>query len=146
VSGASAHNAATATTIEEAIAFYDSPAFNNSPAGRAGAIDLTAEQIDDIGRFLRSVNAAFNAQLALKRLEAARAVLLAFPFSHLDVQRELLRLANVEVIDALEDLLGQPGLDVESRIALATARVLIDGARVEPSPILRLVTLHAPWQ
>src|SRR6185295_3198897 len=69
--GASAHNTPTATTIEEAIAFYDSPAFNNSPSGRIAPIDLTAEQIDDIGRFLRGVNATFNAAMAIKRLDAA---------------------------------------------------------------------------
>src|SRR6185436_9093888 len=78
VSGASAHDASTATTIEEAIAFYDSPAFNNSPVGQVFPIDMTAEQIDDIGRFLRGVNAAFNAQLTLKRLDAARALVLRF--------------------------------------------------------------------
>jgi mono/diheme cytochrome c family protein len=143
ISGAAAHNAATATTIEEAIAFYDTPAFNNSPAGRAGPIDLTAEQIDDIGRFLRGVNAAFNVQLALKRLDAARAVAAAFHNRHVEVQRELLRLANVEVTDALEDLLGQPGLNVESRIALALARALIEQARLEPSPVFRLAAIHA---
>src|SRR5678816_490194 len=57
ISGASAHNTAVATTIEEAIAFYDSPAFNNSPSGQAVPINLTAAEIDNIGRFLRGVNA-----------------------------------------------------------------------------------------
>jgi mono/diheme cytochrome c family protein len=146
VSGASAHNTPTATTIEEAIAFYDSPAFNNSPSSAAGRIDLTPTQIDDIGRFLRGVNAAFNAQLALKRLDAARALVLAFRNNHLDIQRELLRLANVEVIDALEVLLGQPNLNNESRLSLALARVLIEQAQQAQTPAVRFAAILAARQ
>jgi hypothetical protein len=143
ISGASAHNTPTATTIEEAIAFYDSPAFNDSPSGRAGRVDLTAEQIDDLGRFLRGVNAAFNAQLAMKRLDAAHALVLSFRNHHLDMQRELLRLANVEVIDALEVLLGQPNLNHESRRSLALSRALIEHAQRSHSPTLRLAAILA---
>ena len=90
-----------------------------------------------------SVNAAFNAQLAQKRLDAASAVAAAFHNRHVDVQRELLRLAGVEVIDALEDLRGQPELNVDSRDALERARALIDQARAEPSPVFRLTAIRA---
>jgi cytochrome c peroxidase len=40
------HNNASAT-LEEAVAFYNSPAFNNSPAalGLGGAINLNATQV-----------------------------------------------------------------------------------------------------
>src|SRR6185503_5813435 len=104
VSGASAHNTATATTIEEAIAFYDSPAFNNSPSGAVVPIDLTAEEIDNIGRFLRVLNASFNVALAARRLDAATALLDRFGNGKLGLQRQLLRLAKAEVDDALRVL------------------------------------------
>jgi len=140
ISGASAHDAPTATTIEEAIAFYDTPAFKNSPSGRA-VRDLTAEEIDNMGRFLRGVNAAFNAQLALKRLDAARALVLRFGNHEVAMQREMLRLANVEVIDAIDDLLGQASLNDDARLALVRARTLIDGARGATSPVIRLAAI-----
>ena len=143
ISGASAHNTPTATTIEEAIAFYDTPAFNASPLGQQLPIDLTAEQIDDIGRFLRGVNAAFNAQLAQKRLDAAGALVRTFGNRHVELQRELLRLANVEVIDAIEVLLGQARLNVESQAALVRARALVELAQSTASPAIRLAAILA---
>lgn len=143
VSGASAHNTSTATTIEEAIAFYDSPAFNNSPSGQVLPIDLTAEQITDIGRFLRSINAAFNAQLALKRLDAARTLVSTFRNRHVELQRELLRLADVELEDALEVLRGQARLNESSQQSLAHARTLIEAARGAASPGKRLTAIEA---
>lgn len=143
VRGASAHNTATATTIEQAIAFYDTPAFNTSPAAQIGTIDLTPAQIDDIGRFLRGINAAFNAQLALKRLDAARALVLRFGGEHLEVQRELLRLANVEVIDAIEVLLGRALLNLDARVSLIGARELIRTAQQAPTAFTRLTAILA---
>ena len=134
VSGASAHNAQTAKSIEEAVAFYDSPAFNGSPAAAAGQIDLTATQIDDIGRFLRAVNAAFNAQLALERLDAARAIVDQFGNDHLATQRKLLRLANEEMQDASKVLGGAPGLNTPSRVALVQARLAAGIAAIVRSP------------
>ncbi len=138
VSGASAHNTPTATSIEEAVAFYDSPAFNISPAAATGTIDLTMAQINDVGRFLRAVNAAFNAQLALKRLNAARAIVDHFGNQYLATQRRLLRLANVEVQDAIEVLGGAPQLNTQSRLALVQARQLIHEAANVSSSSQRL--------
>lgn len=55
------HNNARAT-IEQAVAFYNSDAFNNSPAGRAAGarIALSDEQVRDIAAFLRVINALEN--------------------------------------------------------------------------------------
>ena len=122
ITGASAHDTASATTIEEAIAFYDTPAFNNSPTGILVPIDLTPAQIEQLGRLLRAVNAAFNAQMAQKRVEAARALVLTFGNGHLAMQREMLRLARVEVVDAILVLRGQPHLNAESVASLVGAR------------------------
>jgi hypothetical protein len=141
VTGASAHNTETATTIEEAIAFYDSPAFNNSPSGRVGPIDLTATEIDDIGRFLRGVNATFNAALAIKRLDAATALVTRFHNAQLDTQREMLRLANAEVSDAIRVLAGVPNLDAASLLSLVAARELVDQAQLTGSEVHRVLAI-----
>lgn len=113
VSSASAYNTETATTIEEAVAFYDSPAFNNSPSGLVGPIDLTETEIAQIGRFLRVVNAAFNYQLAAKRLEAAIALMFEFGSQHRSMQQQMLKLARVEIDDAIEVLEGADGLHLD---------------------------------
>jgi hypothetical protein len=99
ISGSSAHNVPVATQIEEAIAFYDSPAFNSSPSGLIAPIHLTPDEIDNIGRFLRGLNAGFNAALVAKRLHAIAAIRAQFGDQHMDVQLELLRLAQVEAND-----------------------------------------------
>jgi cytochrome c peroxidase len=104
VSGASAHNTDEATTIEEAVAFYDSPAFNNSPSGQVAPINLTAQEINNIGRFLRALNAVFNAAQASKRLDAMVAVTAQFGDGARSVQFELLRLAAIELQDAVNEL------------------------------------------
>jgi len=143
ISGASAHNVATATTIEEAVAFYDSPAFNNSPSGQIAPIDMTATQIDDVGRFLRGVNATFNAAMAVKRLDAATKLIIRFLNTRLATQREMLRLANVEVIDAIEDLQAIPGLNTASLGNFRNARALIDLARVTTSEFTRAAAIAA---
>lgn len=141
VVGASAHNTDFATTIEQAIAFYDSPAFNNSPSGRFGPIDLTATEIDDIGRFLRGVNAAFNAALAVKRLDAANAMLLRLGNGGLAIQRETLRLANVEVYDAIRVLAGQPNLNLASILSLLSAATLVESAQLTELGFDRLISI-----
>lgn len=137
VSGASAHNTSTATSIEEAVAFYDSPAFNDlQDDDRKIVLDKT--RIDNIGRFLRAINAGFNAQLALKRLDAARAIVKRFGNEHLETQRELLRLTDEELQDA-SDVLGEaPGLNMPSRGALVEARLALSIGEIVPSPSARL--------
>jgi len=117
ISGASAHNTDVARTIEEAIAFYDSPAFANSPSGRAVPINLTADEIDNIGRFLRSVNAAFNIALASRRIEAVGVLRNAFP-GIIDVEDQLMSLAVVEAQDALRVLSEVSSLDLNAQSAL----------------------------
>jgi mono/diheme cytochrome c family protein len=143
VSGASAFNTPTATTIEEAVAFYDTPAFNTSPGAAAGTIDLDATQIADIGRFLRGINASFNAQQAIGRLDASRAIVLEFHNKHLATQKELLRLANVEITDAIDVLGGASNLNAASRVRLLVARSLVDHARSTSSAVGRAVAIEA---
>lgn len=141
IAGASGHNADVANTIEEAIAFYDSPAFNNSPSGQVAPINLTAEEIDNIGRFLRGLNATFNNALAIKRLDATTAVISRFHNGQLELQRELLRLANVELVDAVADLAGQPNLNGGSLSAISAARLWIEQARASTSEVPRVLAI-----
>ena len=126
VTGASAHNTDFARTIEEAIAFYDTPAFNTGPTP---TIDLTGAEIDNIGRFLRGLNATFNAALTVKRLDAELAIVARFHNGELAIQREMLRLANVELADAIRDLATVPNLNTPSQLAFATAALLIEAGR-----------------
>ncbi|HEU4733452.1 MAG TPA: hypothetical protein VFT22_36415 [Kofleriaceae bacterium] len=141
IAGAAAHNTEVATTIEEAIAFYDSPAFNGSPAGQIVPIHLTATDIDNIGRFLRGLNATFNAAIAVKRLDAASALVVRFHDTQLATQRELLRLANVEVADAIKVLAAVPNLDAASLVSLVAARALVDQARATDSELERVLEI-----
>jgi hypothetical protein len=136
VIGASAHNTDFATTIEQAIAFYDTPAFN---AGRPVPLDLTATEIDDMGRFLRGLNATFNAAIAVKRLDAELAIIASSHNNALAIQREMLRLANVEIGDALRVLAEVPDLNVVSQISLIAAALFIESARVVSSESERLL-------
>ncbi|HET7504061.1 MAG TPA: hypothetical protein VFK02_23735 [Kofleriaceae bacterium] len=126
ISGASAHNTGVATTIEEAVAFYDSPAFNSSPSGQAVPINLTETEINNIGRFLRVLNASFNTALAARRLAAAAALLNAFGLSRVEVQNRLLELTKIEVDDAVREL-TEVGITGFSLDTLNGASVLIPG-------------------
>ncbi|HMG55786.1 MAG TPA: hypothetical protein VK601_19940 [Kofleriaceae bacterium] len=138
ISGASAHNVETATTIEEAIAFYDSPAFASSPAGQLVPIDLTGTEIDDIGRFLRGLNATFNVAIAVKRLDGTSQLIKRFRNTRLFHQRELLRLANVEVGDAVRVLSGVPNLDASALSSLQAAQAQIAIAQATPAEAVRV--------
>jgi cytochrome c peroxidase len=124
-SGASAHNSDVARTIEEAIAFYDSPAFNSSPSGQLVPINLTADEIDNIGRFLRVLNARFNIAMASKRFEAAATLLARFGANHFAIQTRLFQLAREEVGDALRVLGEVEDLDEDAQVALAFFRGIV---------------------
>jgi hypothetical protein len=113
-----------ADTIENAVTFYTTKAFANSPAGGGVAIPLTAADIDNIANFLRVLNAAFNAAISIQRNSAAlslensstsitgtcAATFDAACTSTDDVNGKrqtvnmLLALSNSEAADAIEDL------------------------------------------
>jgi mono/diheme cytochrome c family protein len=126
ISGASAHNTDVARTIEEAIAFYDSPAFNSSPAGQLIPINLAADEIDNIGRFLRVLNARFNIAQASKRFETAATLLARFGSRNFAIQTQLFQLAKDEVEDALRVLGEVDSLSGDSQFALAVFRGVVE--------------------
>jgi len=90
-------------TIEAAIGFYNTTAFNTSPSGTPN-IALTPTQVTNVGRFLRVLNTAFNSQLALRRISAAISINQAHENNFKEIQKQLAALAREEVIDALADL------------------------------------------
>lgn len=141
----------THDTIEDAVAFFTSPEFNNSPSGRfLGGIVLTSQQISDIGDFLRVVNAAFNVALALQRNDAAIELEnssdpIGLPESPCaptelcggeevngkrDTVDKLLSLSNAEIQDAI-DVLQAKGLHGTAVTQLQTARSKNNAAILE---------------
>lgn len=130
-------------TIEDAVAFFSSPEFQASPSGQfLGGINLSASQNDDVADFLRVVNAAFNAALAIQRNNAAAT--LENSSSFLDPQStctessispdcgttsvvgkkqtvdKLLSLSNAEIEDAV-DVLQAKGLHPDAVTLLNSA-------------------------
>lgn len=96
----------SAATIEDAVAFYTTPAFAQSPAGGGNAVPLTATDIANIGKFLRVLNASFNAALSIQRSSAALALensASTDPNKRTTVNM-LLSLSSTETLDAVEVL------------------------------------------
>jgi len=139
ITGAPAHNVATASTIEEAIAFYTTAAFRNAPDGFV--IALSATQIDDVGRFLRGLNAAFNAAIAIKRIDAELAVVAQFHNTRLGIQRQLIQLANVEVGDAIDVLSAVANLDAASVTSFKNASTQLTTAQTTTDETTRVNAL-----
>jgi hypothetical protein len=104
------HTNAFSDTIEAAIAFYTGPQFQASPAetfvtAQFGTpINFPGEDISKMGRFLRTLNAAFNLDIAKQRLEAAQTLVNRFQDQFLTVQTGLMQLADTEINDAVNDL------------------------------------------
>jgi mono/diheme cytochrome c family protein len=115
----------TGGDINGAVSFYATPGFRASPGAklldeRFGApLDLQAFDSASISRFLRILNAAFNIDLASQRLQAVSTLALRFNDTRSDIQQGLLRLAVVEIDDALEVLDGHiyPDAQVQLRKA-----------------------------
>ena len=121
-----------AQTIEDAVAFYNTPEFNNSPAGTPNIALSTVETLN-IARFLRVLNAEFNIQLAIYRAEGALPIIIADKNASRDLQQGLLGLALAEVDDALEVLAGQSNLNVAAQADLADAQGFLQTASTHAS-------------
>lgn len=104
------HTNAFGPSIEGAVAFYIGPQFRASPAARdlearfGTPIEFTGDDINNMGRFLRVLSSAFNLDIARQRLDAARVLASRFRDQGRDIQLGLVRLAEVEIDDALENL------------------------------------------
>ena len=108
-------------TLEEAVAFYASDTFNNSPAAVnvvqqvfGEGISLTQDEVNNVAAFLRVINAAFNAAIALQRVEAVQTIETAPGFGPSDITHSLLELAYEELEDAVR-VLEEANLNKPSR-------------------------------
>jgi cytochrome c peroxidase len=119
-------------TLEGAIAFYDGPAFNNSPDGiGSGGIHLDGTQITAIASFLRVLNALENLRSTVSLAERAK-IAVSTAQAH-----ELLRLSTADLEDAV-DVLKCGALHPEARVKLLAALAnLNDGINGPPSHVQR---------
>ena len=91
----------SAATIEDAVAFYASDTFNASPAAPGRAFILDQSKIDQIGAFLRAINAVENIQESLDYIGQT----FAQPRRRADTT---IRQAIAETTDAIEVLKEAP--------------------------------------
>ncbi|MDX1431317.1 MAG: hypothetical protein R3286_02595 [Gammaproteobacteria bacterium] len=120
-------------SIEDAVAFYSTPAFTESPGGALMRqifredIALDDAENREVAAFLRVLNAAFNLAIAAQRLEAAAALTEAGGRGRRadQVIDRLLELAGVELKDALQ-VLSEGHLNRDAwkgiKVALNTSR------------------------
>lgn len=120
-------------TIEDAVAFYTTPAFAQSPAGGGTAVPLDATGIANVGRFLRVINAAMNCQLALARVDALLPIIVDQKNHNRDLQQQLAALARTEVDDALADLSQVASLNTAVQAQLQAARAALQTAETHAS-------------
>ena len=91
----------SAATIEDAVAFYTTDTFNNSPAGAGNAFVLTDEETNQIAALLRALNALENIRSSIAYSEQA---LRAAPRA----RRGVGRARDIETTDAIEVLTDGP--------------------------------------
>lgn len=96
-----------AAGLPAAIGFYTDVAFSNSTAGKAlrdqfgTDISLVGLDFANLQSFLRAINVAFNFALAQQRIDAALLLNQQYWTHRQDIQQGLLKLARVELEDAL---------------------------------------------
>jgi hypothetical protein len=90
------HNNAVAT-IEEAVDFYTTDMFNNSPAGDGRAFVLNSEEVNAIAALLRALN-------ALENIRSSN----AYAEQELERAADSIRLSIAETTDAIEVLTNGP--------------------------------------
>ena len=134
--------------IEGAVGFYSSALFTNSPAAQeldaffGAPIDLSGSAVQDIGRFLRVLNASFNLAQAIQRLQATHTLVVAFWGYREDIQKGLIELADEEVEDAIRVLsfgveTGGGNLHPAQQATLINARALLAAALATTNPAVR---------
>ncbi|MDB4987036.1 MAG: hypothetical protein JWN04_2214 [Myxococcaceae bacterium] len=120
-----------ASSIEDAIAFYVTDEFAHSPAGGAsgGAFAFEPEDIGNLGRFLRVLNAALNTQMAISRSDAALRITREYDGKEHVMESGLLDLAREELADALRVLSGVRHLNVSAQRSLIGAELQLSLAK-----------------
>ncbi len=127
------HNNVFLSGIEGAVSFYVSPQFQASTLGPLLNIQLTQAEINDIGAFLRGLNAAENIRQIRKRVAFVRDVRSSGNTAILDV-------AIADCQDALDDLLQRKSgnssttttLNPTAVHDLQTAKLTLETGRANP--------------
>jgi cytochrome c peroxidase len=116
--GAPAQNTSSAQTIEQAVAFYGSVAFN---------LGINADDVANIARFLRALNAIFNIQMASNRVIGARNMGNSLGnVARVDrMQRRMAQMTLFELDDAVR-VLSDVGLNPAQADRVRTARTRIE--------------------
>lgn len=131
------HNHAAAT-IEDAVRFYTTSAFGDSPSARppfgVGAIVLTEPEIAAVGAFLRTINALENIRSCRSLAEKAKKA------GNFAQARKLLSLAMAETRDAIQVLKGA-GLYSGAVRDLKDAREKLADARTARNHVVRGVLI-----
>ena len=123
--GAPAQNTSSAQTIEQAVAFYGSVAFN---------LGINADDIANIARFLRATNAVLNIQMASNRIIGARNMgNVLGNVARVDrMQRRLAQMTLFELDDAVRVLSGASSLNPAQADRVRTARARIETVVATP--------------
>lgn len=128
------HNNAV-STLEEAIAAYNSDAFNNSPGAVSGTgrqVKLDSTQVVAIASFLRSINALENIRMSNQLAGQAKQI------SNNATARDLVNLAKEENLDAIEVLKeGKLGNNWTAVQKLEKANYFLRLAQLAPVKALR---------
>src|SRR5262249_39179840 len=122
---------------EDAIGFYNTSAFAQSPVGNPPP-NLTSTEIANLGRFLRVLNASFNAQLAISRINGVIPIISSEKNHNRDLQQTLAQLALNEVNDAIADLSAVSALNTSAQTSLLAARTSLQDAASNASHVHRL--------
>ena len=118
-------------TIEDAVAFYNSEAFNNSPGGAAsGGIQLATDEVAAVAAFLRVIN-------ALENIRSSKALLgRALQAQTLNRALDPLLDAIAELDDAIE-VQAEKGLNPRAVRHLKLAKGLTKHAAITPIRLIR---------
>jgi cytochrome c peroxidase len=114
--------------IECAVEFYNSDAFNDSPAGAVAPISLGQDKVFQVAAFLRAINTLENIRAATAKLENAQASIEMHSFA-LPRLRKLLELASVDIQDAYRVLDEGKDLQFKSEGLHPEARTLLEYAK-----------------
>jgi cytochrome c peroxidase len=130
----------TAKTLEEAVAFYGTPAFRVSVFAQAVPIQISADpgnpEVQAISAFLRILNALENIRSSINVAERGRNM------ETDDDARELAALALAETIDALE-VLSSGAFAKSLEVAILSARAHLVAAKAVLEVGRRLPSRHA---
>lgn len=118
-------------TIEEAVNFYNSAAFNDSPTGSVfGRISLTATQVNQVGAFLRVINALENIRSTTEMLRFIRA---NQSVGQAKQNQDLFVITLADITDGLEVMRAPGGIiSGGANTDLTTARQETAHAKAQP--------------